>query len=600
MQIKQCVKNRVRYFYVGMGVVGLFALGIASCNSPERRPFFKTSKSSAGWPRGVVRWRAAEYPVLKVDLPKVEGAQFVNDDSLCATCHETYVKKFEADVHREQKCEGCHGPASRHLETRGKEPGLILSLKTLPPAQRSEVCLKCHEQPHEPGERWRTSVHAHKDVTCTDCHKGHYNVPAGTPATELAGLTAPPTSFAAASGAEEASGLVAGRRSDVSDLLRLVSDTRSRATASPPVLSLKGAVVRAQEPSEKISLRGTSNHMGAVAPQVCYKCHAEMRDLEQIAHPHQVGGKNGFNCTTCHDTHGKILEHTRKDLCLECHKGAPTMAWHSSTHNLNDVACTDCHNPHPKSSVQEFVNISHTSVDRPKRLPMSVDEPVACYKCHPQIYAKNSMPSLQSAIINQYVNIGSGSEPELIAAFQAELTNMAAVEEMFRDLQSTFGGLDILVNSASIFSPSTAGEATPDDWDAQMNTNAKAPFFTAQHAARLMLRRGQGKIVNIADVAGEVIWTGHFPYSVSKAALIAVNRGLAKAYAPQIQVNAIAPGPVLFPDTYTEEQKKSAIERTLLKRGGSPQDIVNAVVFLIENDYITGELLHVDGGRHIL
>jgi NAD(P)-dependent dehydrogenase (short-subunit alcohol dehydrogenase family) len=82
--------------------------------------------------------------------------------------------------------------------------------------------------------------------------------------------------------------------------------------------------------------------------------------------------------------------------------------------------------------------------------------------------------------------------------------------------------------------------------------------------------------------------------------LIAVNRGLAKAYAPDIQVNAIAPGPVLFPDYYTEEQKQLAIERTLLKRAGSPRDIVNAVVFLVENDYVTGEVIHVDGGRHIL
>jgi len=82
--------------------------------------------------------------------------------------------------------------------------------------------------------------------------------------------------------------------------------------------------------------------------------------------------------------------------------------------------------------------------------------------------------------------------------------------------------------------------------------------------------------------------------------LIALNRGLAKAFAPDIQVNAIAPGPVLFPDYYTEEQKQAAIDRTLLKRAGSPQDIVNAVMFLIENDYITGEIIHVDGGRHII
>jgi len=97
-----------------------------------------------------------------------------------------------------------------------------------------------------------------------------------------------------------------------------------------------------------------------------------------------------------------------------------------------------------------------------------------------------------------------------------------------------------------------------------------------------------------------VIWGGYLPYSVSKAALIALNRGLAKSYAPEIQVNGIAPGPILFPEYYTEEQKKAAIERTLLKRAGSPQDIVNAVVFLIENDYITGDVIHVDGGRHLI
>jgi NAD(P)-dependent dehydrogenase (short-subunit alcohol dehydrogenase family) len=186
------------------------------------------------------------------------------------------------------------------------------------------------------------------------------------------------------------------------------------------------------------------------------------------------------------------------------------------------------------------------------------------------------------------------------AIFQAELTDNLAVETMFRGIDAAFGRLDILVNSASIFSTATADDATPEHWDAQMDTNAKAPFFLAQHAARLMRRNGAGKIINMADVAGEVIWPGYLPYSVSKAALIAVNRGLAKAYAPEIQVNAIAPGPVLFPEHYSDEQKRSAVERTLLKRAGSPQDIVNAVVFLIENDYITGEMIHVDGGRHII
>jgi pteridine reductase len=186
------------------------------------------------------------------------------------------------------------------------------------------------------------------------------------------------------------------------------------------------------------------------------------------------------------------------------------------------------------------------------------------------------------------------------AVFQAELTNDNAVENMFRQIETKFGGVDILVNSASVFAPATADGATPEHWDSQMDTNAKAPFFIAQRAARSMRARGAGKIINIVDVAGEVIWGGYLPYSVSKAALIALNRGLAKSYAPEIQVNGIAPGPVLFPEYYTEEQKKAAIERTLLKRAGSPQDIVNAVVFLIENDYITGDVIHMDGGRHLM
>jgi NAD(P)-dependent dehydrogenase (short-subunit alcohol dehydrogenase family) len=186
------------------------------------------------------------------------------------------------------------------------------------------------------------------------------------------------------------------------------------------------------------------------------------------------------------------------------------------------------------------------------------------------------------------------------AIFRAELTDNNAVTRMFQDIGKTLGGLDILINSASIFIAGTADQTTPELWDSQMDSNAKAPFFVAQNAARMMAARGQGKMINIADVAGEVIWPGYLSYSVSKAALIAVNRGLAKTYAPDIQVNAIGPGPVLFPEYYSEQQKKSAIDRTLLKREGSPQDIVNAVVFLIENDYITGELIHVDGGRHLL
>jgi NAD(P)-dependent dehydrogenase (short-subunit alcohol dehydrogenase family) len=186
------------------------------------------------------------------------------------------------------------------------------------------------------------------------------------------------------------------------------------------------------------------------------------------------------------------------------------------------------------------------------------------------------------------------------AIFRAELTDHSHLGRMFEELSKTFGRLDILVNNASVFSPADAAQTTPEQWDEQMNTNAKAPFFLAQHSAKLMLAAGAGKIVNLVDVAGELIWPAYFPYSISKATLIALNRGMAKAYAPAIQVNAIAPGPVLFPENYTEKEKQSAIERTLLKRPGDPRDIVNAVIFLIENDYITGEVIRVDGGRHIM
>jgi pteridine reductase len=184
--------------------------------------------------------------------------------------------------------------------------------------------------------------------------------------------------------------------------------------------------------------------------------------------------------------------------------------------------------------------------------------------------------------------------------FGADLTEAGAVEKLVQAVTRRFASIDILVNSASVFSPGDLDASTPELWDEHMDTNARAPFFLARAVSRGMRSRGEGKIVNIADPAGEVIWTAYFSYSVSKAALLAVTRGLARSLAPEIQINAVAPGPVHFPEGYTEDQKNLAIKRTLLKRAGSPDDVVRAVVFLVENDYVTGEVLHVDGGRHLL
>lgn len=128
-------------------------------------------------------------------------------------------------------------------------------------------------------------------------------------------------------------------------------------------------------------------------PETCYRCHPQMRYLQEIVHPHQILGPNGFNCTTCHDPHGRISVATRRDQCVDCHRGAPTMAWHSSRHAEEGVACADCHDPHPAPGVRRLANITHTRVRRPQRLPMSVQEPTVCYGCHQAIYGRISMPS---------------------------------------------------------------------------------------------------------------------------------------------------------------------------------------------------------------
>ena len=142
----------------------------------------------AGWPKADQPFVQVSYQEVRETLPTVAGAEYVNDDEICMTCHEAYVKSFANNVHRQGKCESCHGPASKHVEGRGKEPGLIFSFKQGSPAARAEACLRCHEENQcAVGCRWRTSKHAHCNVTCVDCHRGHYNVPPGTPATTAPG-----------------------------------------------------------------------------------------------------------------------------------------------------------------------------------------------------------------------------------------------------------------------------------------------------------------------------------------------------------------------------------------------------------------------------
>jgi pteridine reductase len=161
-----------------------------------------------------------------------------------------------------------------------------------------------------------------------------------------------------------------------------------------------------------------------------------------------------------------------------------------------------------------------------------------------------------------------------------------------------FGSLDVLVNSAAVMLRTPIGEVLVEDWDAMFALNLRAPFFLSQVAARAMADRG-GAIVNIADLAAFETWRGYIPHSITKAGIVQMTRGLAHALAPKIRVNAIAPGPVLLPDGWTQEQADRLISTTPLGRLGSPEDVAHATLYLLGADYVTGETIIVDGGRHI-
>jgi len=162
----------------------------------------------------------------------------------------------------------------------------------------------------------------------------------------------------------------------------------------------------------------------------------------------------------------------------------------------------------------------------------------------------------------------------------------------------------VLVNSAAGMAAGDVRTLSRAEWQRVMDLNLTAPFFCAQAAARLMVpsgptRAGGGAIVNIGDLAGRQPWAKYPAHSVSKAGLEMVTKVLAKALAPEIRVNAVAPGPVLKPDDWDEAKWARSGEHTLLKRTGSGYDVARAVRFLLEADYITGETLVVDGGRLI-
>lgn len=181
---------------------------------------------------------------------------------------------------------------------------------------------------------------------------------------------------------------------------------------------------------------------------------------------------------------------------------------------------------------------------------------------------------------------------------QADLTRPEQAERLAAEAAAELGGLDLLVNNAAIFPHGRPEDVSIADWDRVFALNARAPFLCARGAAAIMPTGGS--IVNIADAGAGEGWPGYAPYLATKAALLSLTRSLARAWAPRLRVNAVAPGPVMLPDGWGPEEQAAAAERTVLKRLGRPEDVAMAVLYLDRAAYVTGEVIYVDGGARLV
>jgi pteridine reductase len=188
---------------------------------------------------------------------------------------------------------------------------------------------------------------------------------------------------------------------------------------------------------------------------------------------------------------------------------------------------------------------------------------------------------------------GRGGEA---VAIGADLADTEAVRRLAKEAVDAFGGVDVLVNNASIFPPERL-EATDEDlWDHTIAVNLRAPFFLIRHLAPT-LRERRGVVINMADLAGIQAWGAYAAHGISKAGVVHLTRVAARSLAPDVRVNGIAPGTVLPPESMSDEEIRQLAERTPLKKNGSPDDVVRALRYLLAADFVTGETLVVDGGR---
>ena len=182
-------------------------------------------------------------------------------------------------------------------------------------------------------------------------------------------------------------------------------------------------------------------------------------------------------------------------------------------------------------------------------------------------------------------------------AIAADLANLSEIQLLFAQTEKHFGTLDILVNCAANFIHTEFLATTEQLWDSSLDTNLKAPFFCSQAAAPL-LKKSRGVIVNFADIGGFLGWPGYIPHCISKAGVLMLTRVLAKTLAPEVRVNAIAPGTITMPGD-PPEWESDYIKLAPLARSGTPADITSAVLFLVQSSFVTGQVLMVDGGRSL-
>ena len=184
------------------------------------------------------------------------------------------------------------------------------------------------------------------------------------------------------------------------------------------------------------------------------------------------------------------------------------------------------------------------------------------------------------------------------AAVSGDLSRVAEVERVIDTAVARWGRLDVLVNNAGIWGSTPIGTVTEKRWSELIDTNLRGAFFAAQRATPA-LRAAGGTIINIADVGALRPWRNHTPYLISKGGIITLTEALAMDLAPDVRVNAVAPGAVLLPDDWSPEQIERSKRNIPLQRLGRPEDVAQAVLYLAQADYVTGVVLPVDGGRHL-